>query len=232
MGGITTAIIGSFASNIITNGLVLNLDASNSTSYPGTGTTWYDLSPSGLNATGSSAIVGNQLQSNQPYTTASTSILNTDTHTIGYTFKLTATGTGTWDKIFGWTPAGTDRAPGIWRFPSNTYTHWRYDPGNTGINIGSGGTTGDTTPSSEWSLNTWYYLCVTKNGGTLTAYVNGIASGSASVVATKTTGNSTVQIFPSYTVSTMFMKHIHIYNRVLPANEILSNYNAIKTKLL
>jgi hypothetical protein len=36
---------------IITNGLVLNLDAANKDSYPGTGTTWTDLSGNGYNGT-------------------------------------------------------------------------------------------------------------------------------------------------------------------------------------
>jgi len=39
------------ANSIITSGLVLNLDASNSASYSGTGTTWTDLSGSGNNGT-------------------------------------------------------------------------------------------------------------------------------------------------------------------------------------
>ena len=37
--------------NIVTNGLVLNLDAGNIASYPGTGTTWTDLSGNGNNGT-------------------------------------------------------------------------------------------------------------------------------------------------------------------------------------
>jgi len=40
----------SFA-GIVTDGLVLHLDAGNSTSYPGSGTTWTDLSGSGNNGT-------------------------------------------------------------------------------------------------------------------------------------------------------------------------------------
>jgi hypothetical protein len=39
------------APTIITDNLVLHLDAGNPASYPGTGTTWTDLSPSGKNAT-------------------------------------------------------------------------------------------------------------------------------------------------------------------------------------
>ena len=37
--------------NIVTNGLVLALDATNPKSYPGTGTTWFDLSGNNNNAT-------------------------------------------------------------------------------------------------------------------------------------------------------------------------------------
>jgi hypothetical protein len=37
--------------SIVTNGLILNLDAGNPASYPGTGTVWTDLSPSGFNGT-------------------------------------------------------------------------------------------------------------------------------------------------------------------------------------
>ena len=36
---------------IVTDGLVLCLDAANSKSYPGSGTTWYDISGNGYNAT-------------------------------------------------------------------------------------------------------------------------------------------------------------------------------------
>jgi hypothetical protein len=48
MGGIQTALIGSFPS-IVTNGLVFNLDASNPASYPGSGSTWFDLSGNNRN---------------------------------------------------------------------------------------------------------------------------------------------------------------------------------------
>jgi hypothetical protein len=40
---------------IVTDGLVLALDAANTKSYPGSGTTWYDLSPSGYTFTTTSA---------------------------------------------------------------------------------------------------------------------------------------------------------------------------------
>ena len=37
------------SSSIVTSGLVLNLDAGNTASYPGSGTTWTDLSGNGNN---------------------------------------------------------------------------------------------------------------------------------------------------------------------------------------
>ena len=39
------------ASGIVTSGLILNLDAGNASSYPGTGTTWTDLSGNNRNGT-------------------------------------------------------------------------------------------------------------------------------------------------------------------------------------
>jgi hypothetical protein len=229
MGGIQTALVGSFSSNrIVTNGLVLNLDASNSASYPGTGTTWFDLSPSGLNATGSSAITGQRLQANQPYTTASTSILNTDTHSLFFSIQINNT-SGTWDKIFGYTPSGTDRSPGIWRWPSSRRIHWRYDPSNTGADF-SASAVGDET-GTEFSPNVWYYVGVTKNGSTATSYVNGQSLGTRTVSNPKTSGTSTIQLYPGYTQNSSLMRHVHIYNRVISAEEALSNYNAIKSTL-
>jgi hypothetical protein len=76
---------------IVTSGLVFNLDASNVDSYPGSGNTWFDISGSGLNATGSSPITGGSLKDSQPYTTASTDILNNNIHTIGFVIQINGT---------------------------------------------------------------------------------------------------------------------------------------------
>lgn len=49
--GYYTSYGSSSATDVITDGLVLKVDASNNSSYPGTGTTWYDLSGNGYNGT-------------------------------------------------------------------------------------------------------------------------------------------------------------------------------------
>ena len=228
MGGIITALIGSISPSIVTSGLVLNLDATNTASYPGTGTTWFDLSPSGLHATGSSAITGQQLQANQPYTTASTGILNTDTHSLFFSIQINNT-SGTWDKIFGYEAGGSDRTPGIWRWPSTRRIHWRYDPGNSGTDF-SVDTVGDNA-GTEFVANVWYYVGVTKNGSATRVYVNGQLIGTGSVANPKTAGATPIRLYPGYTQNSSIMRHVHIYNRVISDAEVLSNYNAIRSRL-
>jgi hypothetical protein len=56
------------SANIVTEGLVTHLDASNSSSYSGSGTTWFDLSGNGNNATQTTS-------SNQPQIVSSGSVI-------------------------------------------------------------------------------------------------------------------------------------------------------------
>ena len=48
-----------YGPQIVTDGLVCNLDANNTKSYPGAGTTWYDLSGHGSNGTNTGVTFGN-----------------------------------------------------------------------------------------------------------------------------------------------------------------------------
>ena len=45
-----------YGPRIVTDGLVLHLDAANRKSYPGSGSTWYDLSGNGNNGTINSGV--------------------------------------------------------------------------------------------------------------------------------------------------------------------------------
>ena len=49
--GINGILASGKSTGIVTNGLILNLDAGNTASYPGTGTTWTDLTGNGNNGT-------------------------------------------------------------------------------------------------------------------------------------------------------------------------------------
>ena len=50
-GASSNFVVGNFTSSIVNSGLVLHLDAGNTSSYPGSGTTWTDLSSNGYNGT-------------------------------------------------------------------------------------------------------------------------------------------------------------------------------------
>ena len=212
----------------IENGLVLALDASSSESAPGSGNTWYDLSPSRLHAMGSSAIVNKTLVQNQPYTTAHSNILNTDTHSIFFSIQLNGT-SASYEKIFGYEAGGTDRSPGVWRFPSSRRLHWRYEPGNSSADFSLNSVVPDG--GTEFALNTWYYVGVVKNGATATCYVNGSVVGSTTVSNPKSAGTAQIKIFPTYS-SASIIRHVHIYNRSLSTAEVLQNYQGIQSSLV
>ncbi len=130
--------------------------------------------------------------------------------------------TGAWDKIFTFNPSGTDRSPGVWRYPSQRYIHWRYDPGNSGCDFGNIG-------GGDFATNTWYYVGVTKNGATATCYVNGVSVTAATVSNPKTSGNANMWFFEGHTAADITnVNCCHIYNRVLSAAEVANNYNAIR----
>ena len=129
--------------------------------------------------------------------------------------------------IFQYAPSGTDRSPGVWRYPNERYIHWRYDPGNTGadfgqtsLNTGVGGT--------QFALSTWFYIGVTKNGATATSYVNGVSLGTSTVASPKTAGNAAITLFPYYTSGLAELGCVHVYNNVLTASQVAQNFNAIR----
>lgn len=210
----------------LVSGISLLLEPRNPASYPGSGNTLFDLSGNAINATGGSALSGGFISDTQPYTTASTSILNTDTHSIFFMIQISGSN-GAWSKIFGYEAGGSDRSPGIWRWPSSRRIHWRYDPNNSSADFSTNSIVDDG--GTEFAPNTWYYVGTTKNGATAISYVNGVAIGSRSVSNPKTAGNAQIKLYPGYNQGTSRMGSVHIYNRTLSADEVLVNFNATRT---
>jgi hypothetical protein len=222
---------------IVTNGLTMCCDTLDKNSYPGTGAVWYDLSGNALNATGNSSYISSTgITSGVSFTTPTTGILNTDTHSVFFMIKFNSSGTypngttGGWEKIFSYNAGGSDRSPGVWRYPSNRLIHWRYDPSNTGVDFSSTLAGDYFVGGTEFVLNTWYYVGVTKNGATATAYVNGIRVGSNTVSNPKTAGTATIIINEGYTNPLNNINCLTVYNRVLTPNEVFQNYSIKKTR--
>jgi hypothetical protein len=214
--------------NIITNGLVLNLDAANKDSYPGTGTTWTDLSGGGYNGTlqNGPTFLSNvnggifSFDGTDDYvTTSNTGMLTNGTGNFSYGVWVNFQGKPTFGTIFenGLYTAGIliryyGPADGIQIYAQNAY-YGVYS----------------LTPS----LNTWYYLSFVRNGNFLDFYVNGIYQTALGFTANifydpnlfiGTSQHATWQTFNGY------IPVAQIYNRALSATEVLQNYNAQKTR--
>lgn len=223
--------------SIVRENLVYCIDPGSYRCYIGSGTNMTDLSSNKLNTTSGTFVAngnkGYYLKSDGgTISTASTSVLNTDTHTICMLFRMASNGTytdgttGGWNKIFGYEPSGTDRSPGIWRFPSNRRIHWTYDPGNTSTNFGPTGL------DTDFNLNTDYYVVMIKNGANTSFWSNGTKySGISNCANPKTSGSATINLMPGYPTDLFQLKALQVYNKALTDTEATQNWNTMKNRL-
>jgi hypothetical protein len=228
---------------IVTDGLILALDAANTKSYPGSGTTWFDLSGNGNNATldgnvnnpawnssgywsfaaTSNGINGGMLINN------STSLSNIGTSaTVELIFtletKTVISGDSAWMALFsrGGTGApSTNQNPAISINQTNDGT-FRYlhierpSAFNSAANL-----------FTDYTGNKWYHA-VAALGSTSFGYLNAVQ---VSTAAGGITANVN-PIFIGYDGDNEMFKGklaiVRFYNRQLSAAEILQNYNATK----
>jgi hypothetical protein len=230
--------------NIITRGLVLHVDASAPESYPGSGTTWADLSPSATNATltngptyssvGSGSIVFDGVDD---YATIG-NILDFNGST-GFTISTWMRTTNT-SNPNPWTIMGK----AIINFPYtgyqlgfNTSTGTSPDIGKIGVAlVDNNVTVMRKLTTGTYNNGTWYNIVLSYDGSKTRAgmllYINGTIpslidqdqssfAGSLSNSANFQVGarNGTAQPFPGNVATAM------TYNRALSAAEILQNYN-------
>jgi hypothetical protein len=200
--------------NIVKNGLVLNLDSSNTVSYPTSGTTWTDLSGYGNKGTltngptfdsTSKTIV---LDGVDDYVVVSPSNeLNTLTQ-FTYMACLNISSSDTYGAIIA-------RSNSLVWYAGNTAVKQR-------LFIG-GSATGDSNtflPSDRFS-----FICVTWDGTTVRYYFNGSPDGTAT--NTSSAFNTTPINIGRYQTGEYFqgkMSDIAIYNRSLSPTEIQQNY--------
>jgi hypothetical protein len=216
--------------NIVTDGLVLNLDAGFVGSYPTTSSTWYDISENNNNGTlingptfssdNSGSIVFNGVN-NYVGILNNTSVsftidcwINTTATSLNGTQAYEGNGI-VWSDVVG---GGNDFVLAILNDKASWFT------GDTVTSIN-----GTTT------INTgaWFYLTVVKNGNNSTKqlYVNAISEGTGSSSANALTDNPNISIGGNTLDSQYFngkIAQVKIYNRVLSESEILQNFNAQK----
>ena len=210
---------------IVTSGLVLQLDAANTKSYPGSGTTWTDLSgnnntstltngPTFSSANGGSIVFDG---SNDQATVSSSSSVNfTDVVSLSSWFNFTVLPTGEVPLI---------RKNDQWQLGLLNATTIRCLVRTNGTN----GWVEGNDVSYTFLTNTWYNMVMTYNGSNMLIYVNNVLVKTATVTGAILTNANIIQI--GYLLTVFLNGNISncsIYNRALTAAEVQQNYNALR----
>ena len=224
---------------IITDGLVLALDAANPKSYPGTGTTWKDLSGGGNNGTLTNGPTYNSVNKGR-FTFDGTNdyvIVNSPTlNPVGNSdFSIS-----TWVKLNS-LPQVNDRivTQGV---DSNNYfnlaTYGGNDPSTYSIfwfEVKKNGTLygGFFNGPRKYETDIWYNLVGTFNNSTnaINFYIN-----NTSVSGTGVYGGAPTSYGPIYIGKAVAfpgdIAQVQMYNKELTSNEVLQNYNATKNRFI
>lgn len=226
-----------YSPKVITNGLVLYLDAANLYSYPGSGTTWSDISRTGANGTltngptfnsanGGSiifdgtddscrSILNSQLSNSFTFSTFTkpTTIAITSVPPIGIVVSEVASYGNYW--------AFLGLYLGKW--------HWALYDGGVNPYIIS-----NAVPTTSWAHITGVRDVV---ADTLYLYVNGVLDSTLNDTTT------TIPVYSAFTIGGQVSQPsgqnrlyngsiatTQIYNRALSSTEVLQNYNATKTR--
>ena len=214
--------------DIITNGLVLSLDAADRKSYPGTGTTWFDRSGRDNNA-----ILRNW---SSPTTTIRSNVK---------CFNIISTVAGTGDmeipNFYTNYLAGDNTSTFEWWANASSTGFDAFNSGGCGngtcIAYAEDGFYWDSTGGSPitvgFLISSWNQYTVVQSGSLAIAYRNGIqistrndwitpvASNRSGIIGSRAWANRT---------NNWHLSRINWYNRALSAQEILQNFNATKSR--
>jgi hypothetical protein len=214
--------------HIVTDGLVLALDAANTKSYPGTGTTWSDVSGNNNNGTLTNGPTFNSANggsivfdgTNDYAQIAHNTILNP---TLNMTMAV-------WINITNFINSMAICGKGTQVNGSGGFD-FRID-NSSSLNLVKYFIVDQTVTITPLQTNTWYNICAVQGSTSVIYYINGLQVGSFSNSVNYQTNTTTFKICldrasiytPSRIANFMF------YNRAITASEILQNYNATKSR--
>jgi hypothetical protein len=221
--------------NIVTNGLVLYLDAANYLSYTSGSTTWSDLSSSNISG---SLINGPTFSS----LNAGSIVFDGVDDYVGLagiqapSFTITS-----WVKL-----NELNRFHGIMGRADSIFSNLSYafrilSSNQLSISLSNSGTSNplyvEVTSPTSLQISTWYNLTVTFSKPTTTLYVNANASITDTNFNSDLFNSTSNSIIGGYTYGNglnFLMKgnisNMQFYNRALTASEVLQNYNATKAR--
>ncbi len=218
---------------IVTDGLVLALNAADRNSYPGSGTTWIDITGRGSNLTlyngptfsssnGGTLVfdaVDDYARVSSPNIT-----LGTSARTLMGWFKAT---TSVYGCIFGFGNSPSTSTYGsfeLWNYADPLSIHFAGGSISSGFNLST-------------NTNKWIMVVMTFDGTTaiISITCDGVVyTGSSTVPLNTSTGNFSVNKSAYGSEGGGLAgswASILTYNRVLSSAEVTQNYNAIKSRL-
>jgi hypothetical protein len=216
--------------DIITDGLILNMDFASIKCYPGSGTSCRDLSANNFDG---------ELINSPPYTSSTnnkffsfngefiripnSTILDTQTPSVEVWIKTNATTQNGF-----WFEKGNVNSQ-YSLFQEGASIQWRM------VLNGSRSTLSTNTVNAGVNTSSWFQIVGTYISGTRRLYVNGILINSDSrtgVIATDNGGMS-IGVYGGYNGSRSFYYNgdiaiVRVYNKAISDSEVLNNYNALK----
>jgi flagellar hook-associated protein FlgK len=218
----------SHSPSIVLDGLVLCLDAGNPKSYPGSGTTWTDLSGSGYDFTMTNGATTNATNGGVFSFDGSDDYLNTTS--IPSTFWNSGSWTVSLWAYFDTVNKGTDNGMvGHGTASANNGLHL----GERNRRIYFGFYSNDLQSDAVLNATTWYNIVWRFAFGTKQKriFLNGVQLASGGTVGYS--GNTADTRIGNYTYTATtdmdgFLSNIMFYNKVLTDDEIQQNYNALK----
>ncbi len=215
---------------IVTSGLVVHLDAGDSASYTGSGTTWTDLSGNGNNGTINGATYSSADGGYLDFDGTDDVVPITKANNLGTTQNYTI-----FTFIYPHSVDGTRANSIVDSGTGSTYPMRLHLRPNSTIKLMHNNEFADpgVITTDTISLNTWTCVAATNNNNSGTVYINGVSAASGSLDNNWDAFNPTVGWKPIGNPSSVYpfdgsISIVLIYNRALTASEIQRNYNALK----
>jgi hypothetical protein len=209
---------------IVTDGLVLSLDAADKNSYPGSGTTWYDLSPNGNDGT----------ITNAARNTESGGCFDFDGSGDYITIGDLGTNHPDW-TVSCWWVSDTTNENSMFHLSSNKsqgFTVW--SSSSMAYYVTKSGVATHTGTSYTWSTGRWYHLTLNHTSSTnvMLIYINGVQVDSDTIdnIAAHEEFDEVVIGTGAYGEWDGRIANFNIWSRVLTAKEVLENFNAQRTR--
>lgn len=232
---------------IVTNNLLLNLDAANIKSYPISGNTWSDVSNNARNGTFVNPAGITYSTSNSGCLNFSVGSYITVPHDAEISSKVFGTSTNFTLSAWVFIRSFSDYATLVQKAQAGSYSNstcglWVENAVTRNIRLVIGSNVGANPAGSYTSVNfsgaqvnTWYYVVGTGNGNSATLYINGQNVGStlfSNITVSRTENGNPITIGTRSTVNTAqldgLLSCVSVHEIGLSEDQVKQNFEALR----